>query len=107
MRLSVPERLKLLEMLPEKSSYEGIVEIRRLSMLLMLTGEEAEEIDVKHLEGGVTSWNQEKAIALITDIPMGEWVTNVIRKLLKEKDDEGDLDLASLSLFEKFIMDYA
>jgi hypothetical protein len=105
MRLSVPERLKLLELLPDKSSYSGMTEIYRLTMLLALTDEEAVQIEVKH-GAGVIEWNQEKALALIEDIPIGEWLTNEIRGILKEKNDAQDLDIQEISLFEKFIMDY-
>ena len=105
MKLTVHERLKLLELLPEKASYSGIMEIHRTSMLLSLTGNEAEQIEVKQ-EGGQIQWNQEKALTLIVDIPIGEWLTNVIRLALREKDRESDLEPAEISLFEKFILDY-
>jgi hypothetical protein len=107
MRLSVPERLKLLELLPPKESYKGMMEIQRLGMVLSLTGEEAEQIEVKHTEDGRITWNQDKALGLIVDIPMGEWMTNLIRQALREKDREGDLEVTELTLFEKFILDYS
>jgi hypothetical protein len=105
MELTVPERMKLLEILPEKNTYAGIVEIHRLKLLLQLTNDEILEIDAK-LDGEMIQWNQEKAIALLVDIPMGEWVTNVIRQVLREKDLATDLDLAEISLFQRFIIDY-
>ncbi|MHC4752227.1 MAG: hypothetical protein ACYTFW_20435 [Planctomycetota bacterium] len=106
MRLSVPERLKLLELLPEKESYEGMMEVQRLGMTLSITGEEAEQIDVKPAEGGGIMWNQEKALGLIVDVPMGEFITNVIRVILREKSRERELEVTELTLYEKFIMDY-
>ena len=106
MRLSVPERLVLLELLPEKNTYSGLVEIRRLLMLLSLTGDEADELGVKMLEGGQVSFEQEKALGMIVDIPMGEWITNIIRTILRERNDDGELKVAEASLYEKFIMDY-
>ena len=106
MRLSIPERLKLLELLPEKESYEGMMEVQRLGMLLSITDEEAEAIEVKKAEGGGIMWNQEKALGLIEDIPMGEFITNVIRLKLREKSRERELEVTELTLFEKFIMDY-
>ena len=105
MKLTVPERLKLTEILPEKSTYAGVSEIHRLHMILMLTNEEIIEIDAEHQEGRI-SWNQDKALTLIVDVPMGEWVTNVIRQILREKDLAGDLDRTEMSLFERFIIDY-
>jgi len=106
MRLSVPERMKLLEILPEESSYEGIVEIFRTVNLLRITDEEAIEIEVNQTPEGGIRFNQEKALTLIVDIPIGEWMTTVIRKQLRKMDEDGKLDVNIMSLYEKFIMDY-
>lgn len=106
MRLSIPERMKLLELLPEESSYEGIVEIFRTVNVLRITDEEAIEIEVQHTPDGAIRFNQEKAITLIVDVPIGEWMTTVIRKQLKQMDEEQALDVNVMSIYEKFIMDY-
>ncbi len=106
MRLSVPERMKLLEILPEESSYEGIVEIFRLINLLRLTDEEAIDIDVEHTPEGGIRFNPEKALTLIVDMPIGEWMTNTIRKVLRDMDDAGKLDVNVMPLYDKFIVDY-
>jgi len=105
MQLTVHERLKLMELLPMESTYAGVMEIRRASMLLQLTGEEAEQIEAT-FEDGHIQWNQDKALTLIVDVPMGEWMTETIRLALREKDHEGTLDPSLISLFEKFILDY-
>jgi len=106
MKLTVHERLTLLQILPDQSSYAGIREITRLNMLLGLTDEEAKQIEVKRLDDGRIAWNQEKALGLIVDIPMGEWITEVIRGILRDLDREQMLKLEFASLFEKFIFDY-
>ena len=105
MKLNVPERLKLLEIIPEESTYSGIKDIYMTNLLLNLTGDEAEQIEAVHGEGVIT-WNMDKALALIVDIPMGEWMTNTIRLVLRELDHKGELNAAEITLFEKFIMDY-
>ena len=105
MELTVPERMKLLEILPEKNTYAGIVEIHRLKLLLQLTNDEILEIEAE-LDGEMIKWDQDKAIALLIDIPMGEWITNVIRQILRDKDFATDLDLAEISLYQRFIIDY-
>ena len=105
MELTVPERLKLLELIPEKDNFAGITEMYRAGLLLSLTDEEKELIEVKLVDGGV-QWNQEKALTLVVDVPMGEYLTNVIRGVLREKDKDHDLDISELSLYEKLIMDY-
>ena len=105
MKLNVLERLRLLEIMPEESTYSGIKDIYMTNLLLNLTGDEAEEIDAVHKDGVIT-WNVDKAMGLIVDIPMGEWMTNTIRLVLREMDHKGDLNAAEITLFEKFIMDY-
>lgn len=105
MKLSVPERLALLEIMPAKADYPGVKEIYRTTLLLNLDGDEAEEIEVKHIEGMI-QFNVEKALGVIKDIPMGEWMTNTFRVILRNKSDEGDVSIPEISLFEKFILDY-
>lgn len=106
MKLSVPERMALLEIMPAQSSYEGVTEIFRTVNVLRLTDEEAVELDVEHTEEGAIRFNQEKSLTLITDIPIGEWMTNTIRKVLRDMDDAGVLTVNFMSLYEKFILDY-
>jgi hypothetical protein len=105
MELTIHERLKLLELLPAKESYAGVTEIYRTSLLLSLTDDEAKELEVTHVEGGIR-WNQDKALTMNTDIPIGEYLTNIIRQVLREKDRERELEPAEITLFEKFILDY-
>ena len=106
MQLSVHERLRLLEILPKTESYAGVKEVYRASMLLSLTEEEALELEVVILEDGSFQMNNDKALKLNADIPIGEYLTNIIRQILKTKDETKDLNIVEMSLFEKFIMDY-
>lgn len=105
MKLTIPERLKLLEIMPSSSTYEGIKDIHMTNLLLNLTGDEADKVEAK-FEGDRMFWNQEKALGLIVDIPMGEWMTNTVRVILRERSDNGDMEAAEITLFEKFILDY-
>jgi hypothetical protein len=97
--------MKLLDILPEKNTFAGITEIYRLRLMLQLNNDEILEIDAE-MDEGMIKWNQDRAIALIVDIPMGEWVTNVVRQVLREKDDASDLGPEEISLYEKFIIDF-
>lgn len=105
MNLTIHERFKLLELMPQESDYAGILEIRRTTMLLSLTDSESTELEVKNVDG-IIHFNPEKALTMITDVPMGEWMTNIFRVILREKDHEATLEPAEVTLFEKFIMDY-
>ena len=105
MKFSIHERLILLELLPQESTYSGIMEIQRLGLLVSITGEEAEILEVKHVDGQI-QWNADKALTMIVDIPIGEWLMNELRLILREKSRAGKLLPTEASLFEKFILDY-
>ncbi len=106
MKLTVGERLTLLGLLPDESNFAGVKEIFRMRSLLGLTDDEATEIDVEPTGDGRIQWDQDKALGMIVDIPMGEWITNVIRGVLRDLDRESQLRVEIMSLYEKFILDY-
>jgi len=106
MKLSVGERLTLLGLLPDESNYAGVREIYRTRSLLGLTDAEAKEIEVEPRDDGRIQWNQEKALGLIVDIAIGEWMTEVIRGELRDLDKGYHLKPEIMSLYEKFIIDY-
>ncbi len=106
MKLTVGERLTLLGLLPDESNFAGVKEIFRLRTLLGLTDEESATIEVVPLPDGRIQWDQEKALGLIKDIPMGEWITEVIRGELRDLDKDYQLRVEVMSLYEKFILDY-
>lgn len=106
MQLTIDERLALLPLLPPESNYPGVQEITRARMVLGLTDEEAEEIEVVSVGEGMIKWDREKALGLIVDIPFGEWMTNTIRDVLRNLHEEYKLRPEIMSLYEKFILDY-
>ena len=107
MKLMVNERLTLLGLLPDESNYAGVKEIFRLRQLLGLTDEESKELEVSPgVVSGTIQWNPDKALGLIVDIPMGEWITEVIRGELRELNQKSMLKVEFMSLYEKFINDY-
>jgi hypothetical protein len=106
MKLSISERLTLISLLPEENSYAGIREIHRLGLLLGLKDDEAQQVEVQRLGDGRIQWNQEKALGLIVDVPIGEWMHEVVRMRLRDMDKAGNIRPEHMSLFEKFIFDY-
>jgi len=105
MKLTVPERIVLRSILPTQESYAGMTEIAKLKIHLTFSGEEALQIELTQ-EGGNLRWNADKAAQLIKDVPMGEWMTNVVRDILREKNEKHKLPEQEMSLYEKFIVDY-
>lgn len=105
MQLTVNERMALLALLPEESNYPGVREINKTRMILGLTDEESKELEVVS-DGERISWNPEKALGMIVDLPFGEWMTETIRGVLRELHEEYKLRPEIMTLYEKFIKDY-
>lgn len=104
MELNVHERMILIPLLPKEESFAGMGEIYRAKMILQLTEEEAQELLQKDVDP--PQLDDVKASAHIKDLPMSEWLTKTIRKILSDKDKAKKLQENELSLFEKFCLDY-
>ena len=105
MNLTVQERFLLGELLPKEESYAGMTEIYKLKIHLSISEEEVKAIELVKDSNGVR-WNPEKATEVIKDVPMGEWITNIIRDNLREKNEKRKLQEKHMSLYEKFVVDY-
>ena len=104
MKLNVHERMALVPLLPQQESYAGIGEVARMKLLLQLSAEEADE--VTHDVNGQLQIIPVKGAAHIKEIPVSEWMTKTLRKILRKKDLDKKLREHEVSLFEKFCMDY-
>ena len=105
MKLTILERFTLIELLPLDNTFAGIKEIYKAKLHLNLTEDEIEELEIVY-EGGTIQWNQEKALSMDKDIPMGEWMVETIRGILVKRDEAAEITEQEISLFEKFVMDY-
>lgn len=105
MLLTVPERLVLLELLPKEENYAGMREISRTRAHLSISGEEAKEIEYR-MEGNMLRWNAEKAAQHLKDVPMGEWMTDTLREILREMNKNHKISEREMTIYEKFVIDY-
>ena len=110
MKLEVHERIALLQLLPAEGTYAGLKAIRRAKEMLSF---QQEEIEFQEISSGVgpdcnsfTNWNPTKAMEQIKDVPVDEYITDLIRKSLAELEAEGKLNDQTLSLYEKFVVMY-
>jgi hypothetical protein len=100
MKLTVLERLNLLNLLPQKEEISVLKIIRNLKNSLALTEEEYKEFGVK-VENGITSWNQ-KGIEEV-EIQIGEIATEICATALKKANAEKLLTENFISLYDKFV----
>ncbi len=105
MKLTIHERLTLLELLPTENTFAGIKEIHKAKLHLSLTDGEMKELEVV-FEEGMAQWNPEKALSMDKDIPLGEWMVETIREILVVRSKAAEITEPEMSLFEKFVMDY-
>jgi hypothetical protein len=110
MKLEVHERIALLQLLPAEGDYAGLKAIRRAKEMLSFN---KDEIDFFEIVSGVnqegqpyTNWNPTKAMEQIKDVPVDEYVTDLIRKTLSNLEAKGKLTEQTISLYEKFVVMY-
>ena len=108
MKLSIPERVALMELMRDNfqtESYSGMREVRRTMLLLQFRDEEMDKFNIRVSDNSVV-FDKEKASGYTVEVPIGEWMTSEIRKALLEKDRNRELKASEIDLFEKFVMDF-
>ena len=105
MKLTFQERMALLDLVPQKEDYAGLMEIRRLREACSISGEEAKKYGEK-LEDGSYRIDFNKTQGVQKEVPMGEWMTEKIRDILRRKEEKRELEDKLMSLFEKFVVNF-
>jgi len=100
MKLSILERLMLLNILPREGSFVSLKIVRDLRNSLSFSEAEYKKYQFVESEGRVT-WNQTEE--QFKDVKIGEKATDIIVEELKKLDKEKKLTEQHLSLFEKFV----
>ena len=110
MKLEVHERIALLQLLPTEGDYAGLKSIRRAREMISF---DQKEIDFYEITSGVgtdgnsfTNWSPAKAQEQIKDVPVDEFVTNLIRKALADLERKHKLTEQTISLYEKLVVLY-
>lgn len=107
MKLSILERLLLMQILPKDGMSSVQVKIvKDLFDALGFSEKEVKTYKIKEVENnGKTSvaWNDNKGYT--KDVPIGDIGTIVIKDALKKLSDSKALDLSFLSLLDKFPID--
>ena len=108
MKLSVLERIMMMNVLPNEGTFTNLKLIRIAREVISFTEEENKILDFKQ-EGKQLNWSNSiidgKMIDAIPekDIKFGEVVTNLLIENLKLLNEQGKLTQQHFSLYEKFI----
>jgi hypothetical protein len=98
--LSVWERFRLLNILPEKGSFVTLKLVRKLRESLSFTEEEMGLYDFKQ-DGERVMWNPDAP--QVKEFQFGPKTMNIISDALRAVDKRQMLDQTELVLFEKFV----
>ena len=110
MKLEVHERIALLQLLPTEDGYAGLKSLRRAREMISFDGDELEFYEITSGYGPdgkpFTNWSPTKAMEQVKDVPIDEYVTDIIRKALVSIEAKHDLTEQTMSLYEKFVVMY-
>jgi len=99
-KLTISERITLLSIFPTKNNYATMRIVNDLIQKIGISSKEADLIGLK-IEGGVIKWNPKKKIK--KEFSLGEFDIDIIKDSLKRLDEEKELKVEHLSLWNKFI----
>lgn len=100
MKLTVLERLILLQTLPGQGDFTTLKIIRKLRESLSFSEEEHKELQFKQ-EGGQVRWNQPQVQE--KNVHIGEKANDIIVQALKKLDEQKRLTEDHYSLYVKFV----
>lgn len=106
MKLTVPERIALLGVMPAQGNVITLRIIKELQSKLSFTEEELKHYGIKnttHPDGNFTvSWNPELANET-KDIGIGEVAEGIIAEQLKRLNSQDKLHVSMIPLYERFV----
>ena len=99
MKLSVLERLALLNVLPKEGNVTTLRIVRKLREDLSFSEEEHKELDFKQ-DGDRTTWNEGE---WAKDIEIGEKATDVIVDAFRQLNRDGKMHIDFVDIYDRFI----
>ena len=101
MKLNVVDRLLILNLLPAEATFANLKILRLVKEALSFSEKEHKELQFKQ-EGEQTTWSPTAKVP-DKEVKIGEIVTQMIVKKLKEMNEEGKGTEEYLNLYEIFI----
>lgn len=103
MKLNVPERVALLQILPAEGDFTTLKVLRGLQEKLGFSEEDHKKFKIVRADDRV-SWNPEEG-AKEVEIELGEKATEIIKEALLNLDKEKKLTSSQFTIYEKFVQD--
>jgi len=102
MKLSIAERVALIEVLPPEGNFATLKIVHNLRQVLSFSEEEFKEWGITIAQNRMT-WNETARNAEEKDIPIGEKATDLIVESLKKLDQAEKLTERHFTLYQKFV----
>jgi len=104
MKLSVKERIQLMDILPKEGNYLNLKIIDEFRMKLGFTEEEHVMYRFKTM-GQLMTWDEKLAEKRgPIEIEVGEVVNKIIREAFRDLDRQNRLRIDMVSLYERFVL---
>jgi hypothetical protein len=100
MLLNVKQRLLLLNVLPDEGTYDTLKVVRDQQNLLSFDEEELKRLKIQR-NGDMYVWDEK--VDEPVDISIGEIASSLIKGALRKLDNEGQLKVEFLPLYEHFV----
>jgi hypothetical protein len=104
MKLTIPERISLLNLAPQKGNFLTLQLAQEMTNKLNLNEEEIEQAQIVNLPDGRTKWNPQAANAIEKDFRFGEAMRSMIQAELTKLDTRKELTVSQIPLYEKFVL---
>ena len=102
MKLTIAERLTLLDVMPKEGNYMTLKVVRTLQEEIGFADEEFKKYDLIQ-EGDNVRWDSDADFKEQKDVKIGEKGFDIICEAIKKLDNESKLKPVHMSLYEKFI----
>jgi len=102
MKLTIPERITLLQVLPKEGNFVTLKVLRKLKGLLGFSEEDYKKFNIKQT-GDRISWNKQGGQEV--EIEIGEKAAEIIKEALLGLDGEKKLKPEHFSVYEKFVQE--
>ncbi len=100
MLLNVKQRLLLLNILPNEGTYDVLKIVRDQQALLSFTEEEHKRLKIQR-QDGVFVWDEPADVPV--EVHIGEVAATVVKRALRQLNEEGQLQMEFLPLYEHFV----
>ncbi len=114
MKLNIPERVAILQILPDTGDFITLKILRELQKNVGFSEEDHKTFKIKRLnekgeedpQGNTLRWDPEEAIKEV-EIEFGDKAKEIVKEALLKMDKEKKLTPGLFSIYEKFVQDKA